>query len=171
MGSHCLYIDGALRVVPDEHWDVAGSGPIGAALAYPDDPTKIYDPATGSFVDNVTGERSRLIAVAKVARDAAQAGGCDTPKGRVDTDPDSRTKINVFYNVALGAKIEGVAYSVDWTMQDASIRTHSADEMIRLGGAVAVFLDAVHQAYLAKRAALNAATTLDALWAIVLRAS
>ena len=127
---------------------------------------------TGSaFADDVASERARLIVVAQAARDAVQSAGCDTPKGRVQTDLASRTTINAFYSAAIGAKIEALPYSVLFTMEDNSKVAHNADEMIALGGAVVVFFATAQAVLEAKRAALNAATTLDALWAIVPRSS
>lgn len=123
---------------------------------------------TGSaFVDDVASERVRLTKKAQAVRDAVQASGCMTAKGRVQTDPDSRATINTFYVVALGAKAEGVAYSISFTMADNTRATHNADEMIAMGGAVATFFATVHAAFIVKRDALTAATTLAGLWAIV----
>lgn len=121
------------------------------------------------FTDDVAEECVRLTAVAKASRDLEQISGCMSPKGRVNTDPGSQLKINTFYSVALGAKALGRAFAVAWSMESGSPQMHSADDMILLGGAIAVFMDTVHQTYLTKKNALTTATTLEELWAIVPR--
>lgn len=169
MPNHCFYDGGALRVVPDEHWDVAGNGPIGAALVFVDDPLKVYDPASHTFVDDVAGERARLLEVIRAARDAAVDGGCVTAKGCVRTDAKGLQAIVMFAAAADRAQRAGVAFGVLWPMADDTQQPHDAAAILAMNDAVLMGISLVAGAYETKRAALVAATTLASLWAVVPR--
>jgi hypothetical protein len=78
----------------------------------------------------------------KARRSEHEYNGCITPKGRVQTDLDSRTKISGAVQGALIANSLGAPFSIDWTMEDNSTATHDAAEMIALGMAVLTFVDA-----------------------------
>ncbi len=107
--------------------------------------------------------RARYWSQIKLARDAAQNGGCMTPLGRVDTDPDSQRKVSGSVQLAM---IAGAQFSVAWTMQDNAVVVHDAASMIAMGVAVGQHVAACHAVAQAKRAALDAATTIEEIAAV-----
>jgi len=78
-------------------------------------------------------KKARKKAEVKLERDKAEWAGVATPKGVVDSDPESQRKINGAVTMAL---IGGQDFSIDWRMKDDSIVSHNRDEMIALGQAV-----------------------------------
>lgn len=103
---------------------------------------------------------------ARAYRDQRVDGGCITALGRVDTDADSQRKIVGAVTAAMIAKQAGAAFSIDWTMADNSVVTHTADQLISMGMAVTAFLSACQRAGTAIRDAIDAAISADALAAI-----
>ena len=76
---------------------------------------------TGSkLVRTLHGAKARKLAEVKMKRDAVINGGCSTPKGRVQTDPDSRAAL---------ADAARRNVTVTWRMADNSTVAHSASEM------------------------------------------
>jgi len=94
-------------------------------------------------------------------RDLAEFGGIRMPEGIVQTDDTSQRKINGAVTMALIAQAAGQPFSIDWTMLDNSSATYDAAGMIAMGVAVGQHVAACHEAALAKRAAIDAATTPD----------
>jgi hypothetical protein len=74
-------------------------------------------------------KRDTLAAI-KQRRDIAEWGGCNTPLGRVNTDPDSQRKISGAVSMAM---VLGDTFTVDWRMEDDSVETHDKDAMITMG--------------------------------------
>ena len=63
--------------------------------------------------------------------------------------------------MALIAQSAGQPFSLDWTMQDNATVAHDATAMIVLGVAVGQHVAACHEVALGKRAALEAAETVE----------
>ncbi len=128
------------------------------------------------LVDGAPTERPRPVGLnvakatrwdeAKSHRDLTASSGCITALGRVDTDADSQRKIVGAVTAAMIAKQAGAPFSIDWTMADNSVVTHSADQLIAMGMAVTAFLSACQNAGTAIRDAIDAAISADALAAI-----
>ena len=75
-------------------------------------PTRVWTSAPYPLADAraIAWERARRY------RDSVAEGGCDTPRGRVDTDPDSQRKINGAVTGALVAQLTDAAFpAIDWT--------------------------------------------------------
>lgn len=111
-------------------------------------------------------QKARRIAEVKLKRDAVEWAGCDTALGRVDSDPDSQRKVGGAVQMAMIAQAAGAPFSIDWTMQDNATVTHDAAAMIAMGIAVGQHVAACHEAALVKRAAIEAATTVEDVAAI-----
>ena len=114
-------------------------------------------------LDQVKADAWRRI---KAARDAAEWGGFDTPFGRFDSDPKSQAKIIGAAQLASIAAARGEPFSIRWTLQDNSTVMLDAPAMIAVGAAMGRHIDSVHQIGRAKRAAIEAATTHDAVMAV-----
>jgi hypothetical protein len=110
--------------------------------------------------------KNGLRASARDVRDAKINGGCMTPKGAVDTDLESRLNISDWCSAAMRAQSASESFSIDWTMQDNSVATHDADEMIAMATTVIAFVSACHAAYQAIRGAIEATTDAATLNAI-----
>lgn len=93
-------------------------------------------------------------------------GGCDTPKGRVDTDLNSQTRITQFVTDAAISKMINEPWSESWTMADNSSQEHNADDMISMGKALNTFLSACHFAHKAIKDEINSATIGEEAMAI-----
>ena len=132
-----------------------------------------WDVATQSWLENVSGERSRLIALMQAKRDALQAGGCPTPPGLVtpagvvQTDPTSLNNIDRYSNLALAAKVTSKPFSLSLTLADNRQVTVDADGMLAIGEATAAMFAAAHALFVTIRTQLNAATTLAQLRTLV----
>ena len=138
----------------------------------------IPDPARDCVVNGVLSTRADAVSTqlaalkaakwveAKAYRSVRLGGGCDTPLGRVQTDDASRLSISAAAMVASANLATSPAWSIVWTMMDNKDVVHSAEQMIALAGAVTTFTAACQSASQSIRAALNAATTTDAVAAI-----
>lgn len=130
-----------------------GSGPAGAAAA--------QQPVDGHTIEMVEPEVQRgwiregdafvppPVAVrtlddrratrreqAQVYRTTTIVAGCMTPKGRVQTDEVSQASIlQAMFRAQLAISM-GETWSIDWLMEDNSVASHDAGEMIAMGLAV-----------------------------------
>lgn len=149
------------------------SGTVAAKLDGPPRALRIaFDTLVGSFAYDVAEDdrhqfelldptaddlRAARWADAQALQMQAQAWGCETPFGRVQTDADSLQKVNGLALMALIAKTNGTAFSVDFTLADNSNVTLDADQTITLGQAVGAHVMACHDTAQTKREALLAA--------------
>lgn len=160
--------DGELEVVTPD--DVSSHDLTGRTTRadVPDDwpELSVWNEAAQAWAENVIGERARLIEILKGVREAAINNGCDTPLGRVQTDPGSREAINAAVSGALMAKLTSQPFTAMWTMTDNTIVAHSADQMLALGAAVLTCVGAAQAAYESKRGVLNSAKTIADLRAV-----
>lgn len=125
-----------------------------------------FDSATGTWSPDLTVMRDRRWGAVKARRDQAEWSGCNTALGRVDSDPDSQRKTGGAVQMAMIAQAAGAPFSIDWTMQDNSTVAHDAAAMIAMGVAVGQHVAACHEAALAKRTAIDAASTAAAIEAV-----
>ncbi len=110
--------------------------------------------------------KARKLAALKLRKVLAENAGCLTPKGRVQTDGESRQKVLGLFLMATFAKQAGEPFSIMFTMEDNSEVEHDADDMIALGLAEGLYISAVHAASLVIKAAIDAVTTPEELEAI-----
>lgn len=89
--------------------------------------------------------QATLWARVKYFRAAADAAGCDTPKGRVDTKPTSRDFLRDCVSAASIAQARGDDISLNITMADNSREPHNALELIAAGRVVALQQYANHE--------------------------
>lgn len=111
-------------------------------------------------------QKARKLAALKLRKVQAENAGCATPKGRVDTDGESRQKVLGLFLMATTAKQAGAPFSILFTMEDNSEVEHDADEMIALGLAEGLYISACHASSLVIKAAIDAAETIPALEAV-----
>jgi hypothetical protein len=115
------------------------------------------------MVAAIAEARRRIFAV----RDICEWRGCETAKGRVDTDEASQRKINGKCLEAIAASYGGIpGWSVDWTMADNQVVPHNADEMIAMALAVSAHVSAAHVASQQAKAIVEAQDNPGAVLAI-----
>lgn len=153
--------------------------PYGAGKAF-----ALFDPTLGDIEDfetelaggtvNIvprTIDPAQQLAIAQIAlgervrqlRDSAEWGGCMTPYGPIDTDPDSQRKIGGGSTAALAM---GTAFAKEWRMADNTLVTLDAAKMIEIGLIVVSHVDACQTRKNALDAEIGAAETLADLEAI-----
>lgn len=97
----------------------------------------------------------------------AENGGCVTPLGRVQTDPDSRIKILGLFVMASAAKSGGdTSWPQAFTMEDNSEVAHDADQMMALSLAVGAYIVACHANAITLKGTIMACTTPEEVDAV-----
>jgi hypothetical protein len=110
--------------------------------------------------------KDRKWAEIKQARNEAEWAGAMTPKGKMDTTPDSQRKLGGYVQMALIAKLNGQPFNATWTMLDNTNQAHTADELIMAGVYVGTHVANMHECSQAIRMAIYAATTIEEVEAI-----
>lgn len=99
-----------------------------------------------------------------------QSGGISTIHGRVDSDPDSRSKVNDAALMALLAEREGASFEKFWTLADDTDAKLDGSQMIALARAMTDHDAACHSRTRALKAEIGKARTIAALEKIDLEA-
>lgn len=103
----------------------------------------------------------------KKARDDAEFGGFTWDGSVFDSDSVSQSRIQGAVVLAGGVE----SFSISWTLADNSTRLLSGSEMLGVGVALGEHVNAQHERARALRAQIAAATSVNALQAIVWPAS
>lgn len=144
------------RVVEDtDRYDLTDATVVDAPADYEARP---YIWAGEDWAIDLTVCRARRWAEVKARRDQAEWGGCATPLGAVDTDPDSQRKISGAVQMAMIAQAAGEPFALDWTMRDNSVVAHDGAAMVTMGVLVGLHVAACHAAATTLRAAIAVAT-------------
>lgn len=125
----------------------------------------------GSAVETVTPDieivRERALIAVNRKRDAIQRGGCQTPKGVMQSDSESRLMLSGAIQMAQIAVAQGgVEFSMGWTMADNTTVDHSAIELTTAGVTMGLFISRAHNVAIGLKAAINAALTVEDIEAI-----
>lgn len=99
----------------------------------------------------------------KAARDAAEHGGFTWDGSAFDSDPGSQTKI---IGAAQLANMSPASFLMDWTLKDNTVRTLTGAQMIAVGQALGVHVNAQHVLGRTLRQQIEAATTAAEVAAI-----
>jgi hypothetical protein len=110
--------------------------------------------------------RKAQVALIDAARNALAYGGCDTPAGRVQTDPESMVFVTGETVSALIAEQAGENYSTRFILADNTLATLNAAGMIALGRAVKDFVSPIVLRARVLKDRIEAATTVAAIEAI-----
>jgi hypothetical protein len=157
--------DGSVEIVHPDGYDPAKLTPLPEDF---DEFTSVADPSTQSFVVDLSRAKAELWAKAKQKREQVRYGGCTTPLGRIDTDPESQRKINGAVTMAI---IAADQFQVHWTMQDNTVMPHNAQDMITAGMLAGRHDSTCHAIGQWLRGAIFAATTCEQLDAIDINAA
>ena len=122
--------------------------------------------STSIVPPTLSGTKAEAWLKVRARRDQAEAAGCNTALGRIDTDADSQRKISGAVQMALIALTAGQSFSVGWTMHDNTTVEHDAQAMIDLGLAAGAHVATCHAVAVAKRALIMAASTIAEVEAV-----
>lgn len=142
-------------------------------------PQNVYDYLTGSTgpfsgaaliaeQDELTKIKLMKKASVNSLREQEINKGCDTFTGKVDTDSVSVHNIMAAYQSAVLASLTSQPFTIDWRLADNSSTTLDATGMIKIGEAVLARTQACYSHSWELKAEIDAATTADAVNAIVL---
>lgn len=103
---------------------------------------------------------------AKAERDAQEFGPFSWGAFTFDGDAESKSRLSLAAMAAQAEIASGQVWEVDWTLADNSTVTLSAADVIGVVQAMGANITAAHQEARLKRAAIEAATTVEELDAI-----
>lgn len=137
----------------------------------PDRPTPhhVFNYALKCWQDLRTLEDHKMEKIAKLKLDRdGQEFGPFTYNGMVfDGDADAQRRISVLVSVAKTALAMGNNFTKDFTLADNTVVQLTAEDFIGIEMAKVWQVDVAFQEYRLKRAAIEAATTLEELEAVV----
>lgn len=90
----------------------------------------------------------------KTARDDAEQAGCPYMGKAIDSDQLSVQRVSIAVQAAIGAGAEN--FTIDWTMQDNTITTMTAEQVIGMSAALAAYSNALHAKARQLRAGIDA---------------
>lgn len=179
METHCSTVkvrtDGAMEIVTTQHdaWDENTSSQLPAILAAhpqltgaPRTPNAalVWNCDARQWVDIRNLQACKDIQWAKIkqARAAAEFGGFHWDGSAFDSNPVAMQRISGAVQLAALA----ADFSVDWTLQDNTVRTLSATDMVGVGMALGAHSAVCHNKARALRAQIDAAQTSAEVLAI-----
>lgn len=122
-----------------------------------------WNPATEQWVDgrSLVEHRAARWAVLKAQRDVLERSGFEWDGSTFDSDLVSQSRIQGAAQLATLAKIGSQPFSITWTLADNTTRALDADEMIAVGMAMGMHINALIAQSRALRDAIEAATTIE----------
>lgn len=136
----------------------------------PDMAREYWDATARAFVIDLDKLRAARWVEARAYRDRKRVGGAVTPLGRVDSDEESRGLILGARELAKDALAAGVPFLMAWTMADNNDVDHDAEALLAMSAAVGLHIAACHAAGQSIRAAIDAATSVEAIAAVDIEA-
>lgn len=136
----------------------------------------IYDPTTEEYtrVPFTAEEEANAIAISrqdqldyiKAMRDSLETAGFLYMGTVIDSDPRSVQRINTAVQAAQAAITLGVPFSVDWTAQDNSVVSMTAEDVIGMASALALYGNTLHVIARERKATILSATTVEEINAV-----
>lgn len=142
-----------------------GAAPIHTIETYMDDTLKVRERTVDEAVQ-LAVMKVKAREKVNARRAEAEAAGCETIRGKVDTDPDSQRRLHGAAVMALISKVSGAAYSVEWRMADNTDQTLSADELLSVVATVGTHIASCHVHSHELKAAIDSAANEKDLSAI-----
>lgn len=144
------------------YWDGTAMQPKPASPG----PGYDWDTTTKAWVPNLAAAKAAKWAEMKAARSAAEYGGFTYNNQTFDSDFQSTQRILGTVTMARIAAGNGQAFQTDWTLADNSVATLTGGQFIALGVALGQHVQAIYAQARARRAAIEAATTVEEVNAI-----
>ena len=160
----------AAMPVADDVTDLSHRMVDGEPVAFPAKPGAhhVWDWAASQWTDprtlaDLKAAKWREI---KAARTTTEFGGFTWDGSAFDSDQVSQSRIQGAAQLATLAQMQGQPFAIDWTLADNGVRTLSAQDMIAVGVAMGMHIQAQHHASRLLRDQINAATTAQEVEAI-----
>lgn len=127
-----------------------------------------FDPITMSWVPDLPAIKNEKTIQLKQSRDLAEFGPF-TYNGMVfDGDVDAQRRLSVLVSAAKSAIAAGYSFTKDFTLADNTVAQLTAEDFIGIEMAKLWQVDVAFQEYRLKKAAIEAAATLEELEAITI---
>lgn len=127
-----------------------------------------YDIQLRAWVLDIRKAREVFTASAKQERDAAEFGFFTYNGMTFDGDLDAQRRLSGLVSAAKSAIAAGHTFTKDFTLADNSVVQLTAEDLVGIEMAKLWQVDEAFQVYRAKKAAIDAATTLEELEAITI---
>jgi len=118
---------------------------------------KMAGPVVERTLDEVKTDKRQQI---NSKRDSLEQSGFPYLGKVIDSNPVSVQRISIAAQAAQFAAASSQPFSIDWTCQDNSILTLTADSMIAMPVALAMFANSIHHIAREKKALIDAAITI-----------
>jgi hypothetical protein len=129
-------------------------------------PAHTWDWSTKAWVLTLDAAKGAKWAAVKAARDAREFGEFVWSGHSFDGDIQAQRRLNLAVMAAQMALQTNAPWSIDWTLADNAVMTLSASDLVAVVEALGANIDAAHEDARAKRALIEAATTVADLDAI-----
>lgn len=117
-------------------------------------------------LETLDAVRVRKWADIKLTRSRIEYGGFEWDGSRFDSDETSRARIQGAVQLAVIAQSAGAPYAQDWTLEDNSVRTLSAEDVIAVGVALGQHVSAVFETARQLRELIDSATNAEEVYAV-----
>lgn len=125
---------------PQDGYDIKWTGTAWELVAIPADPEPEQPPEP--TIDELAAS---TWAAAKADRNATEQSGCPYLGAVLDSDQLSVQRIAIAVQAAQSAVAAGIAdFTLDWTMQDNNVVTMTAEQVIGMSTALAVYSNTLH---------------------------
>jgi hypothetical protein len=124
---------------------------------------------TMSWLDNLTLDQHKTLQwdLIKNKRDSLEIVGFPYLGKTIDSDSLSVQRINTAVQAAQAAMAIGMPFSLSWTCQDSSLLVLDGPGMLGMAVALAEYANELHETARSLRSQIDAATTIEAVKAIV----
>lgn len=125
-----------------------------------------WNTETGQWVPDVARAKADKLKEIHSIRGSKEYGGFSWDGSLFDSDPQSQLRIQGGVSLAQMALANNQPFSIDWTLQDNTVRTLNGTEMIGVGLALANHVTTLHGISRILKQQVDAASTLQEVEAI-----
>lgn len=105
--------------------------------------------------------KAKQWSIIKITRDRREFGGFNWNNLNFDSDSQSQSRIQGGVQLAVLAQQASQVFSIVWTLQDNSVVSLNAQEMVAVGQALAVHVQTIHETARTLREQINSASTVE----------
>lgn len=129
-------------------------------------PSYRWDIISETWVPDIPKAKADKWTQLKTTRDQKESGGFTWDTSAFDSDPMSQIRIQGGVSLAQMALANNQPFSIDWTLQNNTVRTLNATEMIGVGLALASHVTNLHGIGRILKQQVDAASTLQEVEAV-----
>lgn len=141
--------------------------PIADLYSRTQDYLSLTEPFTGSTImpeaTDLEKEKLKKWLEIKLERNRREFGGFVWDGSTFDSDTTSQSRIQGGVQLATIAQANNQPFSINWTLQDNSVRLLNTTEMIQVGMALAQHVQSIHEISRVLRSSIENATTTQEL--------